>query len=62
MIQMICNDIEVPLHEVPLTISNHQCRFLISQYSIVEISYFIQKKNENYKKMNCLIKSNKKYM
>ena len=44
MIRTICNDIEVPLHAVPLTISNHQCRFLIGQYSVVEISYFFQKK------------------
>ena len=62
MIQMICNDIEVPLHVVPLTISNHQCRFLIGQYSIVEIWYFILKKNENDKNMNCLMKRNKKCM
>ena len=37
------------IHTVPLTISYHLFRFLIGQYSVVEIRYFIKKRNNNDK-------------
>ena len=37
------------IHTAPLTISYHLLRFLISKYSVVEIRYFIKKRNENDK-------------
>ena len=45
-------------HTVPLTISCYLFRFLVGQYSVVEMQYFIKKKRKN-KKTNFLMKNNK---
>ena len=44
-------------HTVPLTISYHLFRFLIGQYSFVEIRYFINKRNKNDKNTNLFMKT-----
>ena len=44
-------------HTVPLTISYHLFRFLIGQYSFVEIRYFIKKRNKNDKNTNLFMKT-----
>ena len=49
------------MHTVPLTISYHLFQFLIGQYSVAEIRYFIKKKKEmKMKKSNFVMKSKKK--
>ena len=48
------------VHAFPLTISYHQFQFLIGYYSVAEIWYFIQKRNENDKSTNFLMKTDNK--
>ena len=49
-----------PSHIFPLTVGNHQFTFVIGQYSIAKIWYFIWKRTENDKNTNFVMKNKKK--